>query len=200
MQGAFTKKMQGISASREKVAAYDAFMRDPEGSVRQLAGQYGLNVAGTPQPQEPQQFAPDTWEDVISRARDEAKQDVFRELQPFLSELQSQKRSSIEQTLDASVPEWRQYEDEMSTLLGSHPTLVNDPTMLAKLAIPEEVQKGKAMQAALAKMQDKGKAAQATSGSQTTEVPDTLKPKKGSSFAESVALARKQLAAKGVTA
>ena len=197
MQGAFTQKMQAAATDRraqaEKVAAYDAFYADPEASIRQEAARLGLNFAQAEQAQ--QEFAPDTWEDVSKHIREQAKQEILRDLQPFIQEMQSQKRSSIEQALDASVPEWRQYEDDMSSLLGQHPTLVNDPQMLARLAIPEEVQKGKAMQAALAKLQDKGKAAQATSGSQTPQVPDSLTPKKGITFAESVELAKKQLAA-----
>jgi len=194
MQGAFTKKMQGIKASNDKVAAYDAFVSDPEGSIRQMAAQYGVQLAQAAQ-SAPEEFNPDSWGDVITRAKDEAKQEVLRELQPFLQEMQSQKRSSIEQALDASVPEWREHEEDMGKILNAHPTLVNDPEKLAQLAIPEEVRKGRAMQAALAKLQDKASAAQATAGSQTPKVPDELTPKKGMTFAESVALAKKQLAA-----
>jgi len=37
MQAAFTKKMQKLSESREKVEAYDAFMADPTREIQRLA-------------------------------------------------------------------------------------------------------------------------------------------------------------------
>ena len=62
------------------------------------------------------------------------------------------------------MPTWRDYEDEMSTALNDHPTLANDPIKLLKLTIPNSVLEAKATQAALHKLEAKGKAAGVTSG------------------------------------
>jgi len=201
MQAAFTRKMQGIKGHTEKVQAYDAFVSDPHGSLARMAQQYGYSIAGGPagrqteQPAPSGDWQPETWEDVLTKAKETTRAEVMAELQPLLHEVRNQKREGIERTLDETVPEWRQYEDQMGALLGTHPTLVNDPAMLAKLAIPEDVQKGRAMQAALRKMEAKAQSAQVTSGSQTNQDPTPDIAGKKLTFAESVDLARRQIAA-----
>src|SRR5262245_14946798 len=65
MQGSYTKRMQEMAKSRDKVTAYDQFMQNPQGMLQQLAAQYGLQIVprGQEQPQE-QEFK--SWDDVKS--------------------------------------------------------------------------------------------------------------------------------------
>lgn len=206
MQGAFTKKTQAIKASKDKIAAYDAFMQNPQATIQQLASQYGLQIQ---QPGRPQQqgngfdpnWQPNSWQEVFSKVEElvapRLRQQWEQELQPILGEFRNIKRSQIERTLDEHAPEWRQYEDEMSSLLQSHPSLVNDPDLLARLAIPSEAVEGRAMQKALAKLQKKGEASQVSGGS-TTSRQQSVSPDSVKSFDEAVAFAKKQLAEQGI--
>jgi len=119
-------------------------------------------------------------------------------LEPVVAELQGLRRTHIEKQLDEEVPEWREYEDEMAALLSDHPTLVRDPIVLARLAIPEGVQQSKAVQSAMKRLQDKAKAGQASPGSTTRKEPST-RPKGPMTFDQAVEQAKKDVAAgKGI--
>ena len=206
MQRAFTKKTQAIKSGRDKIEAYDAFMRDPKATIQQLAAQYGLNT-GQPQRAEPQangfdpNWQPNSWQEVFSKVEElvapKLRSQWEREIAPLMGEFRNIKRTQIERTLDEHVPEWRQYEDEMATLLSSHPSLVNDPNLLARLAIPSEVSEGRAMQKALSKLQQKGEAAQVSAGS-TTSRQQSASPKGPMSFQDAVEFAKKKLAEEGI--
>ena len=198
MQAAFTKKTQALKDGRDKVEAYDAFMADPVSNLRRMASQYGISLAEQQQ-QSADDWQPNTWDEVVSKTKDETRKEVLAELRPLLDEVRGIKRSHVESTLDAEVPEWRQYEDEMVGLMRNHPTLANDPVTLAKLALPSEVLEAKATQRALRKLEQKGKSAEVSGGSTTTKEPQ-LDPNQKLSFDEAIALARKQLAAKAKAA
>lgn len=203
MQRSFTKKMEAIKGSRQKISAYDEFMRDPVGSMQRLAQQNGYQLSRVgEQPQQAQQpFQPKTWEEVIAHVSQEAEAKAVEKLRgeiaPYLGTIKQTRQTQIESALDEHVPEWRQYEDDMMSLLANHPTLANDPVALAKLAIPDDVQRGKAMQAAMKKLQDKAQAAQVLTGSSTSRSTGE-KPNGKMSFNEAVEHAKRRLASQGI--
>lgn len=194
MQGHFTRRMQAIKKEADKIAAYNAFQANPQATLKQLAGQYGLTLQEAAQAaQGGSEFEPQDWNDVTEHI----KSAVIQQIQPALAEIRSVKQSSIEQQLDATMPEWREYEEPMQELLSRHPTLADDPVTLARMAIPETVQQSKAMQAAMRKLEAKAKQSAATRGTEVTKGADTSKPPKGASFQDTVAWAKAHLAAKG---
>jgi hypothetical protein len=211
MQRAFTKKTQEIAKARGKVEAYDAFERDPVGSLQRIAGQmgYSLSRAEAKALQDQQSkgddlsdWQPQTWQEVLVKAEERAvariRQEQQGQFEPVLNEIKGLRRNQIEKVLDDEVPEWRQYEDEMSTLLQDHPSLIKDPVRLARLAIPDEVWQSKAMQAAMKRLQSKTSSAQTSSGSTTRQEP-SAKPKGNMTFQQAYEQAKKQLGSgKGV--
>lgn len=204
MQGSYTKKMQEISTSakehKAKVEAYDNFMRDPIGSMQQMAAQQGYRLTKAEAAQAVKaatEFQPKTWDDVIGRAKHEAKQELLAELQPFINEIRTTKRSQIEAALDSEYPEWRTHEDDMVKLISQHPTLASDPAMLIRLAIPKEVMESKATQAALEKIRKKTEANRSTSGSTTTKMATDTKPGVFKDINEAVAFAKERLRREG---
>jgi hypothetical protein len=205
MQGAFTRKMQDLAKHREKIQAYDAFMADPVGQMQQLASRYGLSLtraearAAVEQQAGIQQWVPQTWDEVLDKAEQRAEERVLQKLSPLLGEVKNLKKSQIEAMLDSSVPEWREYEEQMSAVLREHPTLVNSPELLARAVIPQEVQEGRAMAAALKKLEGKAQAARVSGGSQTSREPSEA-PTGSMTFDQAVAFARRQLEKKGMKA
>jgi len=205
MQQAYTRKTQAIARERDKIAAYDDFMRDPHGSIHRIAGQYGIQIGPTnaekPKQAIPQNWAPTSWDDVITKSEERVapiiKDQIMSQIQPILREFQSMKQREIESTLNEVSPDWRLYEDEMVSLLNQHPSLVNDPKLLARLSIPEEVSKKRASESAMKKVQRKVESAMSATGSTTSRAPepDTNKPM---SFNDAVALAKQQLSKKGI--
>ncbi len=192
MQGHFTRAMQQIKAAKDKIAAYDAFQSNPTQTIQQLAQRYGLTVQQAQAAQQAAEFDPQDWNDVTKHITDA----VFQKLDPVINEIRSVKQTSIEAQLDQTMPEWREYEEPMKELMGRHPTLAEDPVMLAKLAIPDSVLQAKATQAALRKLEAKNKAASVTSGSATTKGANPLKPPpKGAPFQDYVEYAKRKLAA-----
>jgi len=173
MQGAFTKKMQSFKAQADKIAAYDAFNQNPRAALERMAGQYGLSIQDVKKAAEA--FDPQNWDDVTSQIT----KNVVAQLQPMMAEVQGVKQASIEAQLDEAMPDWRVYEAEMSSALTEHPTLANDPVKLLKLTVPDNVLEAKAVQAAMRKLEAKGKAAGVSSGGTTpqgvkdaTAIPD----------------------------
>ena len=192
MQGAFTRKTQAIAADRRKVEEYDRFMADPSYRA-QLAAQFGIGApAAEPTAGE---FEPATWEDVLTKAEERAYQRFMGEMQPMLQEVRGVKRTQIERDLDEHVPEWRQYENEMTETLTRHPTLSADPVMLARLALPEHVLESKAMQAALKKLAQKSSGASVGKAS-TKAAPDAGAdiPRARRSFQDAYKIARAKVA------
>ena len=163
MQGQFTKKMQGLSDSRQKVDAYDQFMANPEQSLRQLANQYGVQFgnqqAAPTAPESQENWEPKSWNELLDRADERAESRIMGRLAPVLNpmmeELKTVKKSETQRTLDAAWPEWRQYETEMVEVLKKHPTLHDDPLTLAQLATPTDVKESRAYKKALDTLQKK---------------------------------------------
>lgn len=190
MQAAFTKKTQGIADGRKKIEEYDRFMSDP--AYRQaLIQQFGNAQPETAK----EEWQPNTWEDVLTQAEDRAYKRFVGEVQPLLKEVQGVRKTQIEKDLDEHVPEWRQFEDEMTETLTAHPTLASDPVKLARIALPEHLLESKAMQAALKKLGQKTKGASVSKGS-TTAAPDTGAeiPRQKRSFQEAYRVAKQRVA------
>lgn len=209
MQAAFTKKMQGISAHKQKIEAYDQFMRDPIGQMQQVASQYGYSLSRAQaaqaiqeqQGQQDQNWEPQSWDEVMSKAEERAEQRIMAKLQPFLGNVQKQTAATIERQLSEIDPQWRAYEDDMRSMLQQHPTLVNDVSMLYRLSVPEEVLTSRAVQTALSKFQSKTEQAKVSGTTRTSRSepapPDLTKMKSGDAFNAAIEIARKRLASGG---
>jgi len=209
MQAAFTKKMQGISAYKQKIEAYDQFMRDPIGQMQQVAQQYGYSLSRAQaaaavqeqQGQSPQNWEPQSWDEVMSKAEERAEQRIMAKLQPFLGNVQKQTATNIERQLSEIDPQWRAYEDDMRSMLQQHPTLVNDVSMLYRLSVPEEVLTSRAVQTALSKFQSKTEQAKVSGITRTSRSepapPDLTKMKSGDAFRASIEIAKRKLASGG---
>lgn len=189
MQSAFTKKNQSIAQAREKIEAYDNFMQNPQASLQQLMQQYGINPQA--QQAQPQEFNPSSWDDVMSHM----KQQVLQELQPVFNEVQSVKKQNIEAQMDNNFPDWRTYEDEMRDNLQKHPSLAQDPGLLYRMSVPQNILESRATQAALKKLQGQNSNAQVSGGGKTNRQPTSIK--KAGSFNEAFEMAKQQLIDRG---
>lgn len=186
MQGEFTRRMQSIRGDRQKIDAYNSFLQNPIATIQQLAPQYGLKILQGGQEQQPQDFNPQSWDDVKKYFFEEFKKEA---LNPLTNEVRNLRKQNIEQSLDAKHPDWRTYEDSMMDLLKSHPTLVNDPDTLYRMAVPSSVIESRATAAALAKIKGGTEAAQVSGGQTTKQTTDdpTGKPM---TFAQAAARAQ----------
>ena len=195
MQAAYTKHAQKFAENRNKLEAYDSFMKDPVTNLRQLAAQYGIPIA---QPtQEVKSWEPQTWEDVMVRARDEAKKEIYKDLSPVFEEVKNLRKTNIEKSLEEIDPQWRLYEEDMMSNLKEHPTLVSSPDKLYRLSVPEKVIMAKATQTAVSKLRGKTDAAQISGGSTTTKTANQV-PRGPMSFSDAVKVAEAQLAERGM--
>lgn len=204
MQAAFTTKTQDIARHRQKIEAYDAFMRDPVGQLQNLAAQYGLHLTRAQaaqqlqqtQAQAPQKWEPQTWDEVMPRSEAdrllaEAEERVLHRLAPYLGQVQQMQAGAIEQQLASIDPNWREYEGAMRHLLQTHPTLVNDVGMLYRMAVPPQVLEAKAIQQALKRVEGK---AQHQNVTQTGSAPRSKPaPAKISSWDDAVQEAKRKL-------
>lgn len=204
MQQAYVKKTQALSQQRQKVQAYDAFMSNPETALQQLAQQYGYQItkggaAAPAQGEPPKDWEPQSWDEVMAKAEERAEQRVLQRLEPFIGELRGLKKTAIEQQLDSTVPDWRNYEDEFADAIRSHPSLVNDPVKLARIALPEEVLESRAMQAALKKLRTQQSSSQGPGGGSTSQArPNEGQPPRGAkSFQEAAQMAAAYLEKEG---
>ena len=197
MQGAFTTKTQQIARERQKIEAYDAFMRDPVGQIQALARQYGLNLTRADaaqvaqNQQQDQEWQPNSWDEVTSRIKDAARQEIMQELAPMLGQVQQMRAASVEQQLATIDPNWKEYEGNMRDLLNRHPSLVNDVSGLYRLAVPPEILEGRAIQQALKKYEEKAQHQKVASGGPAPKSsPATPEIK---SFDDAVNAARQQI-------
>jgi hypothetical protein len=222
LQGAYTKKTTAIAAERQKVEAYDAFLKDPQGVLENLARQYGLTLTrgGQPQGQAPNgqaggqhdaqgqnpfanpNYQPTSWGQVaqdlssviVPLIVNQISQQLGGVVQPLYQSVEKITSNHVEAELDKVDPNWRVYEDDIKANMRNHPTLIKDPSGIKKLyllSVPEEVIEARASSAAVAKLQDKAKSLQVGSRSQATHTATA--PTKVNSFAEAVAVAKKQL-------
>lgn len=196
MQGAFTRRMQGISQDKqsmaEKVTAYDQFMANPQETIRQLAAQYGLNL---PQQQgqgeqSAGEWQPEDWQQATDHIAEAAHQRVMAALEPIIGQVKQTRQSQIEAHLDTAHPDWREYEDVMTDNLRKHPTLVNDPSRLYQLSVPQEVHDRRAAQAALKRLEKTSTAATVSGPSTTTQQPAATS--KVTDFRSAAAVARQR--------
>jgi hypothetical protein len=199
MQRAFTRKTQAIAQDRNKVEAYDRFMSDPVGQMQAIAKQYGFSMtraeakAAVDGDAHSGDWQPNSWGEVQQRIAEQARRQLLEELGPVVNEVKAMKQQSIERMLDDSIPEWREYEDEMAKAISEHPTLARYPEKLARLVIPEHVLEGRAMQKALKKLQAKGESARVSHGSQTSRTADADVIGKKLTFQEAVAAAKRKM-------
>jgi hypothetical protein len=190
MQAKFTKSNQKFKDAKNKVDAYDAFLKDPQGTLEQIARQYGYNlVQGKPGAQD--DANPKTWDDVYSRA----KQEVLKELGPFIGEIRQIKQQNVEQYLDGKYPDWKTYEDDMLELLQKHPTLSSNPDKLYQLSVPDEVWEARAIKAAKAKLEGSEEQISGPSAISRQTSTDVTGIK---TFNDAVAAAKAKLAKEGI--
>jgi RecG-like helicase len=194
MQGAFTKKTQALKAHQAKVEAYDRFIASPVDTMRQLAEQYGYKMVQAAQDKQgDEDWNPKSWDDVMA----EAENRVIKKMAPVYNELRELKKRNVEQYLDTQHPDWRTYEDDMMQKLQAHPSLVNDPDALYRLAVPEEVMQAMATKAAMAKLKTTSDHGSVSGGSRTTR-STTQEPSGPLSFDQAVEFARKKLERQGI--
>ena len=199
MQGQFTKKMQGLSDSRQKGEAYDQLFANPEQSLRQLAQQYNVNLGNQqPAPVVPEaqeNWEPKSWNELLDRADARAEERIMQKLapviNPMMEELKTVKKSETERKLDAAWPEWRQYETEMVDVLKKHPTLADDPVTLAELATPNDIKESKAYKKALNTLNKKVDSSKVVTSPGVKA--DTNTAKRPMSFHESYIQAKRQI-------
>jgi len=198
MQGAFTRKTQEIAADKQKITEYNQFMADPVSSMQRLATQMGFTMtraqaqaAVNDQAQQGQDWQPNTWGEVLSRAKQEARQEIMEELGPVLGNVQAMRAESIEKQLDSIDSNWRVYEDQMRENLQLAPALVKDPAKLYKFSVPDEVLEARATQKALARFDAKSKAAVVAGKTETSR--GTPADEKVTDFASAAAAAKKKL-------
>jgi hypothetical protein len=194
MQSAWTKKMQSVSANKHKLDAYDRFEKDPHGTLKAYAKQLGIEI---PDPQK-QEFKPETWDDVIKKTEESARERVLKELEPVISQVRDIKRQSIENQLSSIDPQWQLYEDQMSENLQRHPSLVSDPATLYRISVPPEVQEQRVMKKALETLNGK-KETTPSGGSKTPKEPST-KPSGPLNWEQAVEAAKADLASRGIRA
>jgi hypothetical protein len=117
-------------------------------------------------------------------------------MQPVFNEVKSLKKQNIEARLDSQFPDWRTYEDAMMAKLQAHPSLVEDPDSLYRLAVPAEVWEARATKAAMQKLQATKDSAQVSGG--TTTKQQTTKPSGPMTFSQAAEHAKKLLAERGL--
>ena len=201
MQAAFTKKAQSIAEQRKKVEAFDAFQKDPVGAMQRYSSALGYQLTRVEAKQalaEAEQWEPQTWGDVEKRIVSAAVQKMQEQLGPVTSELGQIKKTNLETFFDQNLPDWRQYEDEMASLLSEHPTLANQPMKLYKLAVPDEIWEARATQKALKKLDNRTSGGKLGGASTTTKKPHVGIPDKALSFQDAYMEAKKELERQGI--
>ena len=143
MQGAYTRKTQGIAKVRDAASIVDRFNSDPEfarQTILQRAAQLGIQVGGTqaasPQGAQGAQVPPQLVEAVRGQLGDELKwmapmlaASQWAGMQYALQPIQQQQAQSVRSTFDQQfdqlaeslsekAPGWEQHEDDMDGLLA----------------------------------------------------------------------------------
>jgi hypothetical protein len=202
MMAAYTKKTQELAKDRQKIEAYNAFERNPEAVIRQIAQQQGFDLI--PRGQQQQQsivdtagWEPQTWDEVLQRAEERATARIIEQLKPMLGplyeNLQQVKSQSIENQLSQIDENWRIYEDEIkSNMEFIKPDLLKTAEGIKKLyrmSVPEEVFASRATQAAIKQFEAKTKAAQIEGKSKVNKTAPSIG--KIESFHDAVMAAKK---------
>jgi len=202
MQKAFTKKMQEISDVRKKAEAFDAFQKDPVGAMHQYAQRFGFQLTRPDQQQgqqaPPENWEPQSWQEVFDRASKIAEQRIMQQMAPAMQQMHQMRKTSIEQQLSEIDPTWQMYESEMRETLKSAPALANDPARLYRASVPPEVLESRAVQKALRKMESKTRSSSMSGASSTHKNQGGGLPTGPVSFADAVSAARAALAEQGI--
>ena len=202
MQGEFTRRTTAFKGNEQKIKAYDMFLSNPAAALQELATQYGFKLskaeAQAIAKEQASQFEPQSWDEVISRTKQEAKQEILKDLAPFLNQVKETRQSQVEKILDEKCPDWRVYETKMQEMLDKHPTMAYDPLELYRVSVPAEVWTSRATQAALKKLQDKAESSQLSGGSTTNQQASDKPNVRG--FNDAVEYAKKKLASQGIRA
>ena len=192
MQSAYTKKTQDIAQKRQMIEAYEAFQRDPVNTLRQLNQQYGINV----QEKQDQEFNPNAWDDVFSETEKRMIPKLMKELEKRLGPVENivrgVQRNNLETHFDGVFPGWRQYEDDMVSVINKHPTLVNDPDKLLMASLPRDVYQAHVAREYMEKQRRKLSSAQ-VSGVSKTNKSDNTQPTV-TNFQDAVKAAKAKLA------
>jgi len=198
MQGKFTQGQQSIRESQQKIETYDAAMRDPVGTARQLAQQYGMTLVEG-QPQTTEEFSPKSWDDVVSHIRTQVQAEMAQQYEPLVGEVKNLKQQNIEQYLDNKYTDWRTYESEMIGTLQKHPSMAHDPDALYRMSLPTDVLEARATERALARLKGGADSGAIPGASKATQVT-SQKPSGALSFDDAVKYAKDQLRAQGLHA
>jgi hypothetical protein len=206
MQAAYTKKTQALAEQRKKIEAYDAFARDPVGTLEQLARQYGYTLTksgpatgqGQGNPFADPNYQPQTWADLASDISNFVTQQLVSQLgqviQPLYRSVEQITSKHIESQLDQIDPNWHLYEEEIKQNMQLFPQLIQTPDGLHKLykiSVPDEVYRGRIVKGVLEKYNEKAHAAKMATKSQSKMATATVR--KITSFEDAVALAKEQL-------
>lgn len=199
MQGKFTQGQQAIRADQQKIDAYNSYLQDPMGTIRQIVAQQGMTlVNGGPQPQEGQtEFSPKSWEDVVTHIRSQLEGDLKQQYQPLVNQVRDLKQQNVETYLDSNHTDWRTYEGEMISSLQAHPSLAADPDLLYRMSVPPEVLEARATARALERLKT-GTEGSVVPGANRATLETSSKPTGKLSFNEAVDFAKSQLKSRGI--
>ena len=206
MMAAYTRKTQDVAKEKQKIDAYNMFEKNPEGTIRQIAQQMGFDVV--PRGNQPQaqpgmvdtaNWEPQTWDEVLVRAKEQARESLMAEIKPLLEplyqNLQQVKSQGIENQLSQIDENWRIYEDEIkSNMEFIKPDLLKTAEGIKKLyrmSVPDEVFTSKATQQAIKQYEQKVKSAQIESKSKVNHTTPSIG--KINSYDDAVKAAKKAL-------
>jgi hypothetical protein len=195
MQGEFTKHMQKFATQRQRLDLVERFERDPIGTLNQIVPNYGYQLVQRGQDQQSQDQDFKSWDDVKNYFFKEFEKE---KLNPVVNEVRSLKKQNVEAQLDRDFPDWRTYEGSMMDVLKAHPTLVNDPGTLYRMAVPASVLEARATKAAMEKLRGATEHAQVSGA--TTAKQTTTAPTGKLSFNQAVEAARARLQQQGLRA
>jgi len=199
MQGTFSKKMDGIRDNQQKIDAYNQYIADPMGTVRQIAAQNGMTlVNGQPEQTGGEEFSPQSWADVVSHVTDQVRAEMTQQYEPLVGEVKNLKQQNIEQYLDNKYSDWKTYESEMIGVLQAHPSMAHDPDKLYQMSLPPEVLEARATERALKKLKGSTDAAMVPGTKRATQTTSD-RPTGSLSFDDAVKFAKGQLASQGIT-
>ncbi len=207
----YTKKTQEIAKQRHKIEAYDSFESNPVEIMKQMAERYGFQLTpkggGKPRSSETggngdesesfsETWTPPSWKHVGSAVdqRIESKLNEFmQKIQPVFQNIHQLTTKNIETQLSEIDPDWKLYEDEMTSNLKDHPTLAKDVSKLYRMSVPDEVLESRATQKALKKFEEK--AHSANIGSKSSIRSSSASEKKINSFNDAVVEAKRKIQA-----
>jgi len=207
MMAAYTRKTQDVAKEKQKIDAYNMFEKNPEGTIRQIAQQMGFDViprgqqpvASQPGMVDTANWEPQTWDEVLVKAKEQAKESLMAEIRPLLeplyANLQQVKSQGLENQLSQIDENWRIYEDEIkSNMEFIKPDLLKTAEGIKKLyrmSVPDDVFTSKATQTAIHQYEKKVKAAQIESKSKVNNTTPSIG--KINSYDDAVKAAKKAL-------